>query len=76
MKVYSVKFGLNSADQNQTMDKMRNAGFEVIQASDGLFVKCDLDLNSLRKELEGLTVAEVDLKDPDLAKDAKVLAGI
>lgn len=76
MKVFSVKFGLNSADQNQTMDKMKNAGYEVIQASDGLFVKCDLDLKSLQSELDGLTVTEVDLKDPELAKDAKVLAGI
>ena len=76
MKVYSIKFGLNSAEQNQIIDKMKNAGYEVIQVSDGLLVKTDLDLTKLKSELEGLNVSELDLSDPNLSKDAKVFAQI
>ncbi len=77
MELVSIK--LNSAgDQTQVLTVLKNAGFEVIQASDGLIAKGKM--TEVKKELgefaSQMTLTDLDPNDPDLPKDAKVLAGV
>jgi hypothetical protein len=77
MSGFSVKLGQNaSGDQASMMDKIKNAGGEVIQVSDGLVVKSDMDLAQLQSLLEEGSVSQIDYKSPELSQDTKVFLGI
>ncbi len=85
MNVFSIKFGLDaSSEQAMIIDKLKNAGFDVIQISSGLLAKSDKTLKVLNDELSSLSqklaISELDLNtaalDPELSKDGKLFAGI
>ncbi len=78
MNYYTIKYG--PTDQALIIDKLRNAGFELIQVSNGLVTKAQADLSELRKTLREIselaTVEALDPKDPTLSKDARKFVGI
>jgi hypothetical protein len=79
---FSVTYGLNgSTSQTQVMDKIRGAGGDAIQTSDGLCVRLEGGITELEKILEGsaasLKALEPGpaLKDPNTPADVKAFLG-